>query len=275
MTTAHDFLFLTLSLVLVVGAQVPTFPAGMTWQNIAWCPQGYNGKCQNIEWVQPGQRAVDVDLFDTDSSTMMSLRNNNHTVICYFSAGTYENWRPDKDSFPSWILRHEMSDWPGEWWLDIFNSTARQIIFDIMSKRIALGLSKGCQAFEPDNMDCYDNSDCILSFDPNQAAVDQITFNTGIAAAAHQQNAAVGLKNDVDQVKQLHTHFDFAVNEQCQQYQECTELLPFISDNKAVFQVEYQGTVDSVCPYIEKREGSTLFSVKVAADGLWVDCPKS
>ena len=35
--------------------------------------------------------------------------------------------------------------------------------------------------------------------------------------------------------------FDWALNEECVQYQECDQLTPFIEAGKAVFGVEYQG----------------------------------
>jgi hypothetical protein len=35
-------------------------------------------------------------------------------------------------------------------------------------------------------------------------------------------------------------YFDFALNEQCFQYNDCAPLLPFIKAGKAVFQVEYE-----------------------------------
>jgi len=52
---------------------------------------------------------------------------------------------------------------------------------------------------------------------------------------------AIGLKNDLAQIPQLVQWFDFAVNEQCHQFEECDELDPFISANKAVLNIEYSG----------------------------------
>jgi hypothetical protein len=40
-------------------------------------------------------------------------------VICYFSAGSYENWRSDKNDFPSDVLGNKLEHWEGEKWLDI------------------------------------------------------------------------------------------------------------------------------------------------------------
>jgi len=57
----------------------------------------------------------------------------------------------------------------------------------------------------------------------------------------------VGLKNDLLQIKDLVSYFDFAYNEQCYQYGECDKLTPFILQGKAVFQAEYQGNLTRIC----------------------------
>ncbi len=41
----------------------------------------------------------DIDLFDTPDSAFDALRADGRVVICYFSAGSYEGWRPDADGF--------------------------------------------------------------------------------------------------------------------------------------------------------------------------------
>ncbi len=265
-------LILLVAAVASASSSNVSFPAGMRWQNIAWCPQGYNGECQNMKWVQPDQIAVDVDLFDTSATDIALLKSQGHQVICYFSAGTWESWRPDADQFPKEVLRHKMESWAGEWWLDIFNSTHLAIIERLMAKRIQLGIAKGCQAFEPDNVDCYSNADCLLTESHATGSQKQLEYNTWLANTCHNNGGLIGLKNDVGQASDLVDMYDFAVNEQCQQYQECTSLLPFIHQNKAVFQVEYHGSVAQVCGDIVSQEGSALFSVKVAVAGLWVDC---
>lgn len=41
----------------------------------------------------------DVDLFDSPASTVQALKAIGKTVICYFSAGTAEDWRDDYKDF--------------------------------------------------------------------------------------------------------------------------------------------------------------------------------
>src|SRR5688500_7208980 len=36
-----------------------------------------------------------LDLFDTDAETISQLHERDIFIMCYFSAGSYENWRPD------------------------------------------------------------------------------------------------------------------------------------------------------------------------------------
>jgi hypothetical protein len=41
--------------------------------------------------------------------------------------------------------------------------------------------------------------------------------------------------------------FDWALNEECFQYDECSAMKPFVAAGKAVFQVEYELTTASFC----------------------------
>ena len=43
----------------------------------------------------------DIDLFDNQASTVAALQAQGHKVICYLSAGSWEDWRPDADQFRS------------------------------------------------------------------------------------------------------------------------------------------------------------------------------
>ena len=51
----------------------------------------------------------------------------------------------------------------------------------------------------------------------------------------------------MDQIPDLLPHFDWALNEQCFQYDECETLLPFIQAGKAVFNVEYELDSSEFC----------------------------
>jgi len=94
--------------------------------------------------------------------------------------------------------------------------------------------AKGFDGIELDNVDGYSNRTGF----PITAA-HQLAYNRWLAAEAHKRGLAVGLKNDVEQARALEPHFDFAINEQCFEYDECDELGGFIRAGKPVFHVEY------------------------------------
>lgn len=96
-------------------------------------------------------------------------------------------------------------------------------------------MEKGCDGVEPDNVDGYSNKTGF----PLTAA-DQLKFNKTMAEEAHKRGLSIALKNDLDQVEELEPYFDFSVNEQCQEFDECEMLLPFIKAGKPVFNAEYQ-----------------------------------
>jgi len=173
----------------------------------------------------------DVDLFDTTSDEIQALHNANKKVICYFSAGSYEDWRADASSFSSAIKGNKLDEWD-ELWLDIRNSSLRAI----MKNRIALASTKGCDGVEPDNVDGYlNNTGFTLT------SKQQLEYNIFLANEAHKNSLSIGLKNDLDQIATLVEYFDFAVNEQCHEFNECDTLQPFIQANKPVFNAEYLG----------------------------------
>jgi hypothetical protein len=62
----------------------------------------------------------DVDLFDTPQSLIDESHALGKTVICYFSAGSWEEWRADASLFPA-AVKGRSNGWPGEVWLDIRN----------------------------------------------------------------------------------------------------------------------------------------------------------
>jgi hypothetical protein len=181
----------------------------------------------------------DIDLFDNSAAVVADLHARGRHVACYLSAGTYERGRPDSASFPAEVLGKELPDWPGERWLDI---RRLDVLGPILDARLDLCRAKGFDAVEPDNVDAYANDSGF----PLTAA-DQLRFNRHVAAAAHARGLSVGLKNDLDQAAALEPAFDWALNEQCFQYDECDRLAPFTRAGKAVFVAEYELGADGFC----------------------------
>jgi len=185
-------------------------------------------------------QVYDLDMADTPQTLIDQLHSAGRKVICYFSAGSWEDWRDDADKFPELLLGDDLEGWPGERWLDI---RRLDLLAPIMNARLDLAAQKGCDGVDPDNVDAYANDSGF-----NLSYQDQLTYNTWLSAQAHARGLAIGLKNDLDQINDLLPYFDWALNEQCFQYDECDLLLPFIAANKPVFGIEYELDTDSFCP---------------------------
>ena len=182
----------------------------------------------------------DIDLFDTASSVVGLLHEQGSRAVCYMSAGSWEDWRPDADQFPDAVLGEPLLDWPGERWLDIRRF---DVLGPIMEARLDLCRDKGFDGVELDNVDGYTNSTGFpLTYQ------DQLAYNTFLADAAHERGLSAALKNDLEQITDLLPLFDFAVSESCFQYDECALLLPFIEAGEAVFEVEYALETSAFCP---------------------------
>lgn len=175
----------------------------------------------------------DVDLFDTSADTIKAIQADGHHVICYFSAGSAENWRSDYSDFAASDLGDGLSGWAGEYWLDTRSDNVRSI----METRMDLAASKGCNGVDADNVDGYSND---TGFDLTSAT--QLDYNRFLATQAHARGLAIGLKNDVGQLSELVSSFDFAVNESCHVYDECDGYAAFTGAGKAVLNIEYDTT---------------------------------
>ncbi len=194
-------------------------------------------------------RLYDIDLFDQPATTVAALHAAGRKVACYFSAGSFENWRPDAAKFPA-VVKGSGNGWPGERWLDV---RRLDVLMPIMEARLNLCKQKGFDSADPDNVDGFTNTTGF----PLTAA-DQLAFNASIANAAHARGLTVALKNDLDQIPQLVPYFDWALNEQCFAYSECGLLTPFTAAGKAVMNIEYKKSPAKFCPSMNARNFNSL-----------------
>jgi hypothetical protein len=192
----------------------------------------------------------DIDGFDTSAGTVATLHGAGRHAVCYIDAGSWEPGRPDSGQYPSSVKGKELDGWPGEFWFDIRRIDVLQ---PLMAARFDVCKQKGFDAVEADNVDGYSNDTGFPLSGPQQVA-----YNKMLVGLAHERGLAIGLKNDLDQVGTLVGYFDFAVNEQCNQYNECGALTPFISAGKPVFNVEYSGNPASYCPGLRALRISSI-----------------
>src|SRR5205085_2177089 len=122
--------------------------------------------------------------------------------------------------------------------------------------RLDLAAQKGCDGVEPDNVDGYQNSPGF-----SLTAGTQLDFNRFIASEAHTRGLSVGLKNDTDQLADLVDSFDWALNEQCYDYNECDGYSnTFIAAGKAVLNAQYNALsqLNDICAVTKPLGLSTI-----------------
>jgi len=216
---------------------------GLTWQ---W-QIGDNDIDTSIE-----ADVYDIDLY-VDQSIIEELHAKGRKVICYISVGSWEDWRPDAALFPAEVLGKDYDGWPGEKWLDI-----RQVdkLAPIMLARLDLCKAKGFDAVEPDNLEVYTN-DTGFPFTYS----DQLKYALWLADESHKRGLAIGVKNALDQVKDLIEHFDFAIIEDAFYDGWAEAMKPFIEAGKPVFAAEYtdlDGDFHSFCQNSQALKFNTI-----------------
>jgi hypothetical protein len=101
---------------------------------------------------------IDIDLFDNADKGIIKDLAKDKTVICYFSAGSKEEWRDDASEFqpgdtgaPLIKDEDDQTVWDNETWVNVKSESVRAI----MKKRIEYAAESGCNAVDPDNVDGY------------------------------------------------------------------------------------------------------------------------
>eukprot|EP00515_Schizochytrium_aggregatum_P004599 CAMPEP_0202053082 /NCGR_PEP_ID=MMETSP0963-20130614/5641_1 /ASSEMBLY_ACC=CAM_ASM_000494 /TAXON_ID=4773 /ORGANISM="Schizochytrium aggregatum, Strain ATCC28209" /LENGTH=461 /DNA_ID=CAMNT_0048618391 /DNA_START=101 /DNA_END=1488 /DNA_ORIENTATION=- len=248
-------------------------PAGSTWANLAWgFDDGGRDSTDGVDVV-----LVDIDI---DQDELDALKGN-AIIMCYISAGTIEPYRDDyKSNKAAWdaLALGRMSNWD-EAWLDI---RQRDAVIALMIGRLQQAKAKGCQAVEPDNIDCFDNRDCWGRMDGVSRGRDvfqaQLDYNAALVAETHKLGMAMVVKNAAGVVEAQHEIFDGAVTENCVQYDECDIYNEyFTSRGKAHFATEYDGRAANCgkaypgmqMKYCESRPGNYLCRDSVDE---WQEC---
>ena len=238
-------------LALTACSEGPT-PGKVTANGARWQPRpGTAWQWQLSGRLDPSVDVpvYDIDGFENSADDVARLHRDGRKVICYINVGAWEDFRPDRDDFPRPVLGRP-NGWRGERWLDIRRLT---LLRPLMERRFDMCRAKGFDAVEPDLVEGYANDTGF-----HLTAHDQLRYNRMIAEIAHERGLAVGLKNDLAQIPRLVGDFDFAVNEECAQYDECELLEPFTAGDKAVFHVEYAVPTSRFCRTSRKLRLSSM-----------------
>ncbi|WP_031477383.1 endo alpha-1,4 polygalactosaminidase [Streptomyces bicolor] len=160
--------------------------------------------------------------------------------VCYVNAfqaqPDAEGWW--QDHHPDLLLRAADGelvvdeDWD-EALLDISTAAKRERLARIVGEWIDGCAEAGFQAVEADNLDSNERSDGLLT------AADDLAFGRLLVDRAHAAGLALGQKNAAGLARQARRlGFDFAVAEECGQYDECGAYADAYDDR--VFVIEYR-----------------------------------
>ena len=218
-------------------------------------------------------------------------------AIAYIDAGTWESFRKDAAQFDAFnnsspcngcLYGKTLSGFHNEKWLNIspgvmgVNPNTGQledrqaVILDEMTARVNQAKADGFDGIEFDNVDAWQNNTGLrLTSDQ------ELQYITQLANIANSAGLTVALKNDTDQICAqgsgstcggLTRWFDYTVNEQCQQYSECSKLDPFVTSGKAAFQVEYKLSTGKFCPQANAANRNAILKTYDLFDTPWTPC---
>lgn len=159
--------------------------------------------------------------------------------ICYVNA-----YQVQPDEVGTWTKEHPsllLRDRTGalvmdeEWdepLLDISTAAKRAELAKIVGIWFAGCARFGHDAVEPDNLDSFTRSKGLIK------QSDAVAFATDLVRQAHTYKMLIGQKNEAELAPQLSkSGYDFAVVEQCQQYNECGAFTDVYG--RKVIEIEY------------------------------------
>lgn len=188
-----------------------------------------------IGGAYPPPAGVRIVSRDRTASPVPGLYN-----ICYVNA--FQAQPDERASWPADLLLRDADgevvvdeDW-GEALLDIRTAAKRQRVAARVNRWIDGCAAKGFDAVEPDNYDSYTRSDDLLT------ANDATAFIALLSRHAHARHLAIAQKNTVELAglrKRL--GLDFAIAEECAEYDECGEYAQAFADRVIVIEYSDSG----------------------------------
>ncbi|MGW3653091.1 endo alpha-1,4 polygalactosaminidase [Streptomyces sp. NPDC000878] len=168
--------------------------------------------------------------------------------ICYVNA--FQAQPGDEKAWPADLLLRNPDgevvvdeDWD-EALLDIGTAAKRKRIAARVNEWVDGCADKGFDAVEPDNYDSYTRSDDLLT------AADATAFITLLSRHAHARGLAIGQKNTVELAGlRKKAGLDFAVAEECGEFDECGEYAEAFDDRVVVIEYTDSGLRKAVAAF--------------------------
>ncbi|NPA22516.1 MAG: endo alpha-1,4 polygalactosaminidase [Candidatus Micrarchaeota archaeon] len=220
--------------------------------------------------VETEAKVVDVDAFETTKEEVARLKAQGKIVIGYISVGSWEEWRPDAQSFPPEVIGNPYPGWEGERFLNI---KRLDLLAPIMEARLDMIKEKGFDGVEPDNIDLY-NYDTGF----NITIEDSKRYLDWLIEQAHKRGLIIAQKNAPELAPYFASKADFMLLESGFVTQEYQQALIYIEKNKALIDVEYtdywniSDFISQVCPVARSHNISVLLK-RPELDNWVVYCP--
>lgn len=198
-------------------------------------------------------------VFVVNTAAVDAIHARGKRAICYLSAGDVETFRPDYQAFVDFdaqcghcLIGEPFSrTFPDEFWANVNNDQGQQdFMLQMVGQRVAACAAAGFDGVELDVVDAWAQGSAVTGWEISAAT--QLEYNQRLANLVHSYGLTVALKNDLGQLAELLPYFDYAINEQCFQYDECfadpgSGYAAWVAAGKAVFQVEYRRSPRRFC----------------------------
>jgi hypothetical protein len=208
--------------------------------------------------------------WDTTDEAVAAIHDSDRHAIGDATQGDAERWRPDFEQFVDFdercggcLLGKPFSRrFPDERWANFSPGRGRfDFMLQMMRARTDRIAATGFDGIEYDIADTYAQGRHTTGFRLSEAT--QLAYNIALTEMAHADGLAVALKNDLGQIDDLVEHYDLAINEQCQQYDECGVYSAFIDAGKPVLEAEYHLEPRDFC---SKAEAAGRSAIKKATN---------
>jgi endo-alpha-1,4-polygalactosaminidase (GH114 family) len=202
---------------------------GLTWS--------YGIALETSDILSRPEDVITID-YQKGADVISKLHSKGKKVICYFSGGTIEPHRDDKDAYyntPNLVVEGK-TRWD-ENWLNFRN----EAVYPLIRKRIQRAVKENCDALEIDCLGAFNHEQLTTKYSGKPyTKEDSFKFAKKLSKMAHEEGISIGLKNVATIAPQLVNDFDFAVVESCSMSKNvCALYKDFPKQGKAVFTIHY------------------------------------
>jgi Glycoside-hydrolase family GH114 len=228
---------------------------------------------EGARWLAQLDGAVDIeqpaeffylDAEQQDAEDLEELHRQGRHYLCYLSVGSFEEFRPDADTFPPATIGKPLADFPRERWIDVRDASVRAI----MARRIERLAALGCDGVPPASLSVHAAD---TGFD--LTLEDALDYARWIAERVHAAGMSVGLSAPESMTAELWPSFDFGLGIGCVAATGCSELEVLRTAQKPVLYVELGDaeTAEELCKSA-KILGFEALVTDAGFGGQCIDC---